>query len=306
MYSNLSYIAAGDTHDFVVPVGPTAPIGGPYSTDFQVAVQLDSVVTQNDGTDMLITWSSNKSGSFNNTHIENPIFTPTDHGDYILTLTVTTSNASPIILTANLTSLGAYIFSDSYVTYSGLQGGATVVVNYPAGIQVGDICVYYVTSRDGMNTSPEVNLPITGGNEWVDLIHNGGNFTVGTTGLSILNVNSVPSTGFVMTSPGSNETAIRMLLIKGGAYNFGYNINFSTSLARVNPSVQSLLLGFAVNSDGGGMNLVPTGYSSYTPGGLYPYHNWIALNFSAPPGLTPDLLTWVNAESTTHLWIADA
>ena len=102
MFSNSSKLASGDTGDFTLPTPPTVDAGGPYDTAVGTNVQLNATVTQNSGSDLVITWTTDLPGYFDDPNIEDPIFTPQVVGSYVLTITVTTSNSAPIQDTATL------------------------------------------------------------------------------------------------------------------------------------------------------------------------------------------------------------
>ena len=162
MFSELSFLAAGDTHDFITPLIPEATAGGPYTTHFNVGVQINGIVTENAGSDILITWSSDNPGSFNDPNIEAPIFTPTDEfgGDYILTLTVTTSNTNPVIDTATLTSLVTAPTVDAGGPYSTDIGVPLQINGIVTPNDGNNILITWSSDNQGSFNDPNIEAPI--------------------------------------------------------------------------------------------------------------------------------------------------
>lgn len=81
---------------------PTVDAGGPYLGPVGVATALNATVTPgSDGSPTLL-WEivSGGTGSFSSTSVEDPTFTPDNGGGYVLRLTVTPSDVSPVIDTA--------------------------------------------------------------------------------------------------------------------------------------------------------------------------------------------------------------
>jgi len=101
MFNQSTMLAAGDTGDFITPLPPTAEAGGPYVTTNYNGIQLNGTVVANAGEDLVIKWTADGPGTFDDDSIEDPVFTPTSYGTYELTLTVTTSNTNAVIDTAS-------------------------------------------------------------------------------------------------------------------------------------------------------------------------------------------------------------
>jgi len=135
------------------PIAPTVDAGGPYSVDFGNSVQLNAVVTINDGNNISYQWSANQDGTFNNPNIEDPTFTPNDGGNYTLTLTISTSNTPNASDTASLAATGAFVDSSARRTFNGQVGGSSAGGFIPYTGLTGDLAICFIASADPVNNT---------------------------------------------------------------------------------------------------------------------------------------------------------
>ena len=137
-----------------IVVAPTVDAGGPYSGDVDTAIALDGTVTP--GTDatptLLWTEPSALGGTFSNTAIEDPTFTPTSAGAYTLRL-----SADPTI--------GAPVTDDAALTSNAAISTATGAVTGQAAVAAGNVLVYANVTSTGAVTG---QAAVTTGQSSVD------------------------------------------------------------------------------------------------------------------------------------------
>lgn len=93
-------------------VAPTVDAGGPYTGVATTAIQLDATVTPGSDASPTLLWeeTSGLGGSFSDTSIEDPTFTPTiESSGYVLRLTVTPNDSAPVLDTATLDSIAGLV-----------------------------------------------------------------------------------------------------------------------------------------------------------------------------------------------------
>jgi hypothetical protein len=114
--SSISYIA------------PVVSAGGPYSGDEQTPILLSGNVTPGTDPDPTLLWTiqAGGGGTFSDSSIPNPTFTPSGPGDYTLQLSADPIDGSPVTDTASLTSVLVPIAPtvDAGGPYSGDQAAA--------------------------------------------------------------------------------------------------------------------------------------------------------------------------------------
>jgi hypothetical protein len=103
---------------------PTVEAGGPYNGTADVAIPLDGTVTPGSDPAPVLTWSvvsgpDTSSAQFSNTAIEDPTFTPSLGGAYVLRLSANPSDGGIVSDTADLTATAVAPTVDAGGPYSG-------------------------------------------------------------------------------------------------------------------------------------------------------------------------------------------
>lgn len=173
-------------HAPVVGSEASVEAGGPYSGEVSTAISLDATVTNGSDSNPTLLWEivSGGTGTFSDSTIADPTFTPDSAGSYVLRLTVTPADAAATSDVATVTSLAAdgvwtAVNMDTALDAEGLDGtpntattltataaNATVIadaITLPSG---NHISRWFVKRKTG--TGP-VNITIDGGSTWTKL-----------------------------------------------------------------------------------------------------------------------------------------